>query len=191
MTLLAGFSHPWRDAQYAFRRILKAMSEPGVVVSLDHDNGWDGLSSSATAVVLTLMDRETPLWLDPALSQEVLLSNLRFHTGVKLVEREAAAFALLPVSRELSLVGFAAGDEMAPENSTTLVLEVPALGGGRALRLSGPGIAEARMIAPQLPASVLDYLEQRPHAFPAGLDFLFTCGNALMALPRTTHVEVC
>ncbi|AJC65883.1 phosphonate C-P lyase system protein PhnH [Dickeya zeae] len=191
MTLLAGFSHPWRDAQYAFRRILKAMSEPGVVVSLDHDNGWEGLSSSATAVVLTLMDRETPLWLDPSLSQEVLLSNLRFHTGVKLVEREAAAFALLPVSRELSLAGFAAGDEMAPENSTTLVLEVPALGGGRALRLSGPGIAEARMIAPQLPASVLDYLEHRPHAFPAGLDFLFTCGNALMALPRTTHVEVC
>ncbi|MCI4214768.1 phosphonate C-P lyase system protein PhnH [Dickeya dianthicola] len=191
MTLLAGFSYPWRDAQYTFRRILKAMSEPGVVVSLDHDNGWDGLSSSATAVVLTLMDRETPLWLDPVLSQEVLLSNLRFHTGVKLVEREAAAFALLPVSRELSLAGFAAGDEMAPENSATLVLEVPALGGGRALRLIGPGIAEARMIAPQLPASVLDYLEHRPHAFPAGLDFLFTCGSTLMALPRTTHVEVC
>ncbi|MEI7065296.1 phosphonate C-P lyase system protein PhnH [Dickeya chrysanthemi] len=191
MTLLAGFSHPWRDAQYAFRRILKAMSEPGVVVSLDHDNGWEGLSSSATAVVLTLMDRETPLWLDPALSQAALLDNLRFHTGVILVEREAAAFALLPVSRELSLAGFAAGDEMAPENSTTLVLELPALGGGRALRLTGPGIAEARMIAPQLPASVLDYLEQRPHPFPAGLDFLFTCGNALMVLPRTTHVEVC
>lgn len=34
MTLLASFNHPVADAQRAFRRILKAMSEPGVMVSL-------------------------------------------------------------------------------------------------------------------------------------------------------------
>ncbi len=33
MTLLTSFNHPLSDALRAFRRILKAMSEPGVMVS--------------------------------------------------------------------------------------------------------------------------------------------------------------
>lgn len=40
MTLLASFNHPVADAQRAFRRILKAMSEPGVMVSLPLQQGW-------------------------------------------------------------------------------------------------------------------------------------------------------
>jgi len=34
-------------------------------------------------------------------------------------------------------------------------------------------------------------LLNRPHRFPLGLDFMFTCGDELIALPRTTRVEVC
>jgi alpha-D-ribose 1-methylphosphonate 5-triphosphate synthase subunit PhnH len=31
----------------------------------------------------------------------------------------------------------------------------------------------------------------RPRHFPLGLDFILACGNQLLAIPRTTHVEVC
>lgn len=34
MTLLAGFTRPVADAQHTFRRTLKAMSEPGTLVTL-------------------------------------------------------------------------------------------------------------------------------------------------------------
>ena len=43
MSLLTHFEHPVDDAQYTFRRILKALSEPGVLVTLPHATGWHDL----------------------------------------------------------------------------------------------------------------------------------------------------
>ncbi|EFA7783627.1 carbon-phosphorus lyase subunit PhnH, partial [Escherichia coli O157:H7] len=70
-------------------------------------------------------------------------------------------------------------------------LQVASLSGGRMLRLTGAGIAEERMIAPQLPECILHELTERPHPFPLGIDLILTCGERLLAVPRTTHVEVC
>ncbi|WP_313384001.1 phosphonate C-P lyase system protein PhnH [Pantoea sp.] len=191
MTLLASFNHSVADAQRAFRRILKAMSEPGVMVSLPLAQGWGALSPAATAVLLTLVDQESPLWIDPQVDNPILRSNLRFHTGAPLSESRDAPFALSHAASSPRPAAFAAGDNLAPEKSTTLIIEVPSLNGGLTLRLSGPGLRETRAIAPQLPESVLDYLRNRPHPFPQGVDLIFTCGEAMMALPRTTRVEVC
>ncbi|QKJ87670.1 phosphonate C-P lyase system protein PhnH [Paramixta manurensis] len=191
MTLLASFHHPVADAQQSFRRILKAMSEPGVMVSLPLRQGWGALSPAATAVLLTLVDGETPLWLDAALDEEIVRTNLRFHTGAQLTGREDAPFALLHAGSAIDPLRFAAGDNLAPEKSTTLIVELPSLSGGLTLRLSGPGLRETRAVAPRLPESLLRYLRQRPALFPQGLDLILTCGEAMMALPRTTQVEVC
>ncbi len=46
------------------------------------------------------------------------------------------------------------------------------------LRLTGAGIAEERMIAPQLPDCIIDELTERPHPFPLGIDLILTCGEA-------------
>lgn len=191
MTLLASFNHPVADAQRAFRRILKAMSEPGVMVSLPLAQGWGDLSPAATAVLLTLVDQESALWLDRRVDSDIVRSNLRFHTGVPIVDERDAPFALTHAAANPDPVSFAAGDNLSPEKSTTLIVEVPALNGGLTLRLSGPGLRESRAIAPQLPAAILTYLRERPHPFPQGVDLIFTCGEAMMALPRTTDVEVC
>lgn len=191
MTLLASFNHPVADAQQAFRRILKAMSEPGVMVSLPLQHGWGSISPAATAVLLTLVDRETPLWLDQALHHETLLANLRFHTGAALTESHQAPFALLHARSDIDPQRFASGDNQSPEKSTTVIIEVPSLNGGLTLRLRGPGLMETRAIAPQLPEAMLQFLRQRPQRFPEGVDLIFTCGEAMMALPRTTQVEVC
>lgn len=191
MTLLASFNHPVTDAQYAFRRILKAMSEPGAMVSLPMQHGWGTISPAATAILLTLVDRETPLWLDAALHDEILLDNLRFHTGAALTENSDAPFALLHARSDIDPHRFAPGDNLTPEKSTTVIIEVPALNGGLTLRLRGPGLMETRAIAPQLPESLLQALRQRQQCFPQGIDLIFTCGETMMAIPRTTHVEVC
>lgn len=71
MILLAGFTRPVADAQHTFRRTLKAMSEPGTLVTLPVIAALGRLSSAATAVLMTLVDRETPLWLDPAYQSAV------------------------------------------------------------------------------------------------------------------------
>lgn len=51
------------------------------------------------------------------------------------------------------------------------------------LRLTGAGIAEERMIAPQLPECILHELTERPHPFPLGIDLILTCGERLAGYP--------
>lgn len=191
MTLLASFSHPVADAQHAFRRILKAMSEPGVMVSLPSLPAWGRTSVAATAVLMTLVDRETPLWIDERFHDDALLNNLRFHTGAPVTDRTDAPFALLHAKSVVDIASFSPGDNVSPEKSSTLIIDVAGLSGGLTLRLRGPGLMETRAIAPQLPESVLKFLRKRAHTFPQGIDLIFTCGENMMALPRTTNVEVC
>lgn len=67
------------------------------------------------------------------------------------------------------------GSAVAPETSATLILQVSSLSGGRMLRLTGAGIAEERMVAPQLPECIIHELTERPHPFPLGIDLILTC----------------
>ena len=193
MSLVASFQNPVADAQYSFRRILKALSEPGVCIQLPAMQGFGALGSASACVLLTLIDQDTPLWLSASLNDEILRKNLRFHTGAVLTDNPAAvSFALAdPALDSATLLAFPCGDEMSPELATSVIVQLAGLTGGTSLRLSGPGIESSRTISPQLPDAVRDYLTRRPHRFPLGLDFMFTCGEELIAIPRTTRVEVC
>jgi alpha-D-ribose 1-methylphosphonate 5-triphosphate synthase subunit PhnH len=61
MSLVASFQNPVADAQYSFRRILKALSEPGVCIQLPAMQGFGALGSASACVLLTLIDQDTPL----------------------------------------------------------------------------------------------------------------------------------
>ena len=153
MTLQPAFTLAVQDAQHSFRRLLKAMSEPGVIVSLHQlSQGWLPLNLATTSVLLTLADNDTPVWLSGALSNDIANQNLRFHTGAPLVEQpQQAIFAVADeqISHE-QLNALSEGTAVAPETSATLILQVASLSGGRMLRLTGAGIADERMVAPQV-----------------------------------------
>ncbi|KNC95509.1 phosphonate C-P lyase system protein PhnH [Trabulsiella odontotermitis] len=194
MTLQMAFTLPVQDAQHSFRRLLKAMSEPGVIVSLHQlKHGWQPLNLATTSVLLTLADNDTPVWLSAAVNNDIARQNLRFHTNAPLVDQpQQAVFAVADDALSADqLNAMSAGSAVAPETSATLIVQVAGLSGGRMLRLTGAGIAEERMIAPQLPECLLHELTERPHPFPLGVDLILTCGERLLAIPRTTHVEVC
>ncbi|WP_431223978.1 phosphonate C-P lyase system protein PhnH [Serratia sp. L9] len=191
MTLLAGFDQPIEQSQHTFRLILKALSEPGVTVTLPDSPVWGALNAASTAMLLTLADQETPLQLCEAFKSEQVLTNIRFHTGAPLATRQADICLALWDSQlqAADLATLPHGSEISPEFSATLVVQIVALEGGQKLRLSGPGIENQREIAPCLPPALLHYLLERPQRFPLGLDIVLTCGERLLALPRTTHVE--
>ncbi len=193
MTLLAGFDHPIEQSQQAFRLILKALSEPGVTVTLQGGPAWGALNAASTTVLLTLADQETPLQLCAGLKSEQVLTNIRFHTGAPLAAQpENICLALWDSQLQAAdLSALPHGSEISPEFSATLVVQISALTGGNPLRLSGPGIEKQREIAPQLPPVLRDHLLERPQRFPLGLDVVLTCGERLLALPRTTRVEEC
>ncbi|MFC0224953.1 phosphonate C-P lyase system protein PhnH [Serratia aquatilis] len=193
MTLLAGFNQPIEQSQQAFRLILKALSEPGVAVNLQSGPAWGALNAASTAVLLTLADQETPLYLCASLSSEQVLTNTRFHTGAPLAtQQEDICLALYDHQLQAEdLAALPHGSEISPEFSATLVVQISALAGGNPLRLSGPGVEKYREVSPLLPPALLDYLLDRPQRFPLGLDILLTCGERLLAIPRTTRVEEC
>ena len=79
MTLQTAFNLPVQDAQQSFRRLLKAMSEPGVIVALHQlKHGWQPLGLATTSVLLTLVDGDTPVWLAPSVDNDIARQNLRF-----------------------------------------------------------------------------------------------------------------
>ncbi|WP_199635645.1 phosphonate C-P lyase system protein PhnH [Serratia sp. PAMC26656] len=193
MSLLTGFEQPIDQSQHAFRLILKALSEPGYTVTLQGCPVWGALNAASTAALLTLADQETPIQLCEAFKSEQVLTNIRFHSGAPLAAQpEEVCFALFDTQLQAAdLLTLPHGSEISPEFGATVIVQLNGLEQGTPLRLTGPGIERQRQVSPQLPPALLDFLINRPLRFPLGLDILLTCGDRLLALPRTTRVEVC
>ncbi|MEW5287712.1 MULTISPECIES: phosphonate C-P lyase system protein PhnH [Erwinia] len=189
MTLLACFNPLAGDGEDARRRIRKAVNEPGVVVSLPAQPGWGDASAAATTLLMTLPQRETPVWLDSGLHSEALLNTLHLHTGASVSADKRVPFALLHTESDIAPDGFC--HQLSAEKRTTLIIEVAALSGGLTLRLRGPSLRETRAVAPRLSETVLHYLRQRPQGMAQRVDLIFTCKEKMMALPSTTDVQVC
>jgi alpha-D-ribose 1-methylphosphonate 5-triphosphate synthase subunit PhnH len=189
-----GFADPVADAQAVFRCILNATAHPGRIVEIPEAllaNNDEGLSGAATAVALTLLDFETPVWLDAALAPAG--DFLRFHCGVPLAASPTEsrfAFAV-DTTRLPELTQFDLGTPDFPERSTTLVIEVPDIAAEPGLRLRGPGIQTS--VPLRIDAISNTFWMKRAELaelFPLGIDLIFTCGRRLCVLPRTTNVEI-
>jgi alpha-D-ribose 1-methylphosphonate 5-triphosphate synthase subunit PhnH len=190
--LTPGFADPAHDAQQLFRSILDAMSHPGRVVSLSAAPvGPGALSCAATGYLLTLVDRDTPVWLAPPFDQPAVRDFLRFHAGSPIVaDRAAASFGVLAADASQPLEGFNLGTDAYPDRSATLVIEVTDLRSGPLRQWRGPGIDGRASVAI---AGLTDAFWQdwaANHAlFPCGVDLVFTAGTELCALPRSVAVE--
>lgn len=192
-SLSPGFADPAHDAQRLFRQVLDAFSHPGRIVSLAGAAAGPGTISPATvAYLLTLADRDTPLWLAPALDRPEVRDYLRFHTGTPIVaSRGEAAFAVLRHDDADPFEGFAAGTDTYPDRSATLVIEVPSLDEGPVRLCRGPGIdGEARLAIAGLDDGFWRQCAANHALFPCGIDLVFASGSSLLALPRSIAVEV-
>src|ERR1700736_5343819 len=78
----AGFAEPVLAAQMTFRTVMDAMARPGTVRPLAGIAAPAPLSPTAAAIALTLLDYETPFWLDPPLAEaREVASFISFHAG--------------------------------------------------------------------------------------------------------------
>ncbi len=162
---------------------MKAMARPGTIVTLEGATAPAPVSPAAAIALQTLCDPDTPLWLAPSHDTPALRAWLAFHTGAPLAGPQHCRFALgtwpalHPVDR------FALGTPEYPDRSATLIVEQAALlNSGTALR--GPGIRDIVLL--NLPETAA--FKQNAARFPLGFDCLFTSGNRLAALPRSTRI---
>ena len=184
--LSPGFPDPVHDAGRTFRRAAAALSEPGTVHEVEAPL-LPPLNAAAYALCLTLLDTDTPLWLSPSLGTPLIRRNLAFHCACPLVQDpRRAAFALLTPGDLDVLPVLEPGTDRDPHLSCTVLMLLDSFDDGSAITLQGPGIPGARTVG--LPLPIEFWRKRSTIAFPRGLDFFFTTGQRMMALPRSTRV---
>ena len=183
---------PVHDSQRVFRAILESMSRPGRIVSVPEAPVGPGVPGpAATAILLTLADRDSPVWLGNGIDSSDLRDFLRFHAGCPITtDRAAATFAVATAADLPAFDAFNIGTDTFPDHAATLLLEVPALDSGPVRTWRGPGIETAQPVAIDGIDPVFWSAWAANHAlFPCGIDVVFTSGSRLCALPRSIAVE--
>jgi alpha-D-ribose 1-methylphosphonate 5-triphosphate synthase subunit PhnH len=187
------FPEPVLASQRVFRAVMDAFARPGKLKPLPPAaDPPSPLSATAAALASALLDYETPVWLDPALSRAPEVAEwLRFHTGARITgDSQHAAFAIVADAAQAPpFDAFNLGTAEYPDRSTTLVLEVEVFGRGRSLSLSGPGIADVvSLSATPLPPDLGGRLAANRALFPRGVDLILVSPDSVVALPRSVRV---
>ncbi|MEE4300380.1 MAG: phosphonate C-P lyase system protein PhnH [Pseudomonadales bacterium] len=187
-----GFTRPALEAQRIYRRLLDAMSRPGSLQDLSEaPEPPAGFTRAMAGIALTLLDFETPVWLDPSLRGAEAEAWLRFHCNCPFVEDpRAAAFALVvDMATMPRLDAFDQGDARYPDRSTTIVMQIAALTGGAPVTLEGPGIDGSIGVAPTgLPTDFWPQVAENGREFQLGVDVMVVDAESVLGLPRTVRV---
>jgi alpha-D-ribose 1-methylphosphonate 5-triphosphate synthase subunit PhnH len=191
--MLPGLADPTLDSQRIFRSVLEALSRPGRIVDVPAAiQAPVPLHPATAAVCLTLLDFDTPLWLDETAARPEVIEWLKFHCSMPLAtDPGAAQFALVADSDRMpGLSAFDAGTAEHPERSATLIVQVQGLIGGTGRRLTGPGIAgEVHLDVAGVPAPFWKWASDNHALFPRGVDVFLSAGQVMASLPRSTRVE--
>ena len=180
-TLSGGFATPSLQSAQAFRAVMEAMARPGQIQDISGAQPPAPLSNAAGSVLLTLCDTDTPVFLAGDMDTNDVRAWMAFHTGAPLVCPSHAMFAIGSWEALLPLSAYPIGTSEYPDRSATLIVECEKLTASGA-RLSGPGIKSQSFLSlPDVHA-----FQNNSGLFPLGLDFIFTCGGQVAALPRST-----
>ncbi|MBA4324229.1 MAG: phosphonate C-P lyase system protein PhnH [Rhodobacter sp.] len=182
--LAGGFTEAPLQSARAFREILEAMARPGTIRRVQGASPPPPLSVAAGVALLVLTDPTTRLHLAGRADCADVRHWVAFHIGAPLAAAEDADFAvgtwdaLHPVSR------FRIGQPDYPDRSATLIVECDRLA-PHGPALTGPGIETATWL--NLPETAA--FRANRALFPLGFDTLFTAGDRIAGLPRSTRVE--
>lgn len=182
--LEGGFTEGPVQSARAFREILEAMARPGTIRRITGAQPPAPLSIAAGTALLVLTDPTTRLHLAGQADSPAIRDWIAFHIGAPLAAAADADFALgtwealHPVSR------FRIGQPDYPDRSATLIVECDRLV-NHGPALTGPGIETATWL--NLPETAA--FRANRALFPLGFDTLFTAGDRIAGLPRSTRVE--
>ncbi len=179
-----GFSDPPIDSARAFRAAMNVMAKPGEIRDLEAARPPAPLSPAAATLLLTLCDPETGVHLAGGCDCDAVRDWLSFHTGAPVVEADRADFAVGRWADLLPLDRYRIGTSEYPDRSATVIAEVDRLETAGAT-LRGPGIQASATLS--LPDAAM--LAGNAMLYPLGLDFFFTCGGRVAALPRSTRIS--
>jgi alpha-D-ribose 1-methylphosphonate 5-triphosphate synthase subunit PhnH len=189
-----GFANVVLESQAAFQGLMWALSRPGLPRRLEAAiEPPEGLGTASAIALLTLADFATPVYLPPARARGAAGDYLRFHAGCPLVAVPGEAmFALTSAGEAAELMAaLPVGEDRYPDRSATLIVEVPALTGGRRAGLTGPGVEREVEIAPEgLDGAFWRAVAANHALYPLGIDLLIAAGSDIVGLPRSVRAAL-
>ncbi|WP_020008158.1 phosphonate C-P lyase system protein PhnH [Salinicoccus albus] len=176
--------------QQHYRELVDLYSRPGEIrISGFDTSNYSTFSDSTLATVLTLFDNEVSF--STSLKQDA--EEFSTLTGAHCTENLDAEFVVVKAG-ELTEKIFheaAVGTLGSPEQSTTLIIEVPSIGEGQKYALRGPGIKDINTLEMTIDAGWMALRSEKCLEFPLGIDLIIADqDNQLCVIPRTTKVEV-
>lgn len=181
-------------SQAAFRVLLDAMAQPGTILAIPAPISTPTpLDLATTSAALTLFDHETSIWLGDGIANLEVHDFLRFHCGCPFVKSGLQAdFAIVDaITGVPPLAQFNSGTDELPDRSTTLLVQVGDVSGGHSIGLTGPGIeTRSELSVAGLPDYFWQERADQQALFPRGIDLIFCAGANVVALPRSTKVEI-
>lgn len=189
---------PVRDTQVTFRVLLDAMARPGTVKQLPVAARDAPVNPWLAAVLVTLLDHEVSLAVEPFDGGDSLERFVRQRTAVTPAPVESADFVVTSADRldPLLPVRLRQGTLAYPNDSATLLILVPTLdqtqaSTGLLLDLAGPGVPAGHSIRIDGLTPALFEARDEVAEYPGGIDVILVDPNGLVAgLPRTTAVQV-
>lgn len=189
-----GFGDPVSDAQQTFRAVLDALARPTRPITVPAAvAGPECLTPAAAAVLLTVCDDATALWLDDTIRSrgDDVEAWLAFHTSAPVVAVPAlASFAVVASAAALpDLSAFAQGTDEAPHTSATIIALDPDGTSHQTFTADGPGFQKpASWSAPAFPADFARQWAANQARFPRGVDLIIAGPDTVVGLPRTTRL---
>ena len=198
---------PVRDTQVTFRVLLDAMARPGTVRQLPVAARDAPVNPWLAAVLVTLLDHEVSLAVEPFDGADALERFVRQRTSVPPATVDQADFVVASSTRlDPSLpLRLRQGTLAYPNDSATLLILVPALDqasrpadaagkpnvDGLLLELAGPGVpAGHRVRVAGLTPSLFEARDDVAE-YPCGIDIILVDPSGRVAtLPRSTAIQV-
>jgi alpha-D-ribose 1-methylphosphonate 5-triphosphate synthase subunit PhnH len=176
----------WETQQKIFRKLLHCMSLPGDISDISQ---YLENASALVGVLATLLDRNVS-WND---EDNLVNESERYFLRAPITSLETAKFVIKdainpPQTNFLPCLG----ELIHPEKSATLILRGKELGiGSTLLQFSGCGVKDTRLVHLSGFHPEWFILRQTWVAnFPLGIDILLVDFTKIMALPRTTKVDI-
>lgn len=189
---------PIRDTQVIFRTALNALSWPGSIHQLPAAAEGAAANPWVAGLLITLLDHETTLAVEPFPEAEALEMFVRQRTSAGVAPAVEADFILAfaaTIDPELPLK-VKHGSLEYPDDGATIIVALQSLDQsvqeGSRLKLDGPGVPEGHELrVTGLPVAFFEARAEAVRHYPCGVDtILVDAEGRLAALPRTTHIIV-
>lgn len=196
-----GFADPVNDAQRVFRTVLEVLARPALAQPVDVAVLPPApLGAMSGAIVLTLCDEHTPIWLDDDLRRAGDVETwIRFHTGAIIVDDPADAMFCV-ASRPSSvpeLQTLRQGTDEEPQLSATVIIDAADARSAGTLVATGPGVnGQLTWDGAGLPSfrpgseRFLDAWAVNNRRFPCGVDLILAGDGEVTGLSRTTALSL-